>query len=339
MARVPGLLLVCVLFLSISSFLAADSAADFITVNGVTVSQDTYLGKLEQVEVQATKGGKKVSIPAGEYVIEQFITELLLVQLAEKEGVAPTAEQIDGKISFAKRTNSNVTAQLAMQGISEEDWRKQLRLQQAVANLLTKGVTVTDAEVKKSYDTQLDSAGSPFKTPEACHVSVISCENKARIDDAHKRLSSGKDFAEVAKDMSEDKSTAPYGGSVGWISSGMASVPEIIRITTFATPVGTYSKPVFLQNKDDKAWVIIKVDEKRPERLQSFDEVKELIREQLAVKKADRKAFDKRVADFVKESKIGVGADRFKDIPEMIKKNASIDVSVAQPAVSPGLAK
>lgn len=333
MARVAGYLLVCVLLLSVSSAVMADVGSDFITVNGVSVDLDSYYGRLERVKVQVTRGDKKALIPAGEYIVEQFITEMLITQLAEDENVAPTKEQIDAKINHAKRTNGNIEAQMEAQGITEEQWRTQLALQQAVVNVLTKGVAVTDAQIKKSYDEQASSASSPFKTPEACFVSVITCEQKITIDDVYKELQSGKDFATLAKAMSEDKSTAPSGGKVGWIAADMTSVPEIIRITTFGTSVGQYSKPIFLQDKQDKAWVIIRVDEKRPEKVQSFEEVKDFIREQLALKKADRKAYDKRLQDFVASSKIDVSAQRFKNIPAMMKKHASLDVSVGQPAV------
>ncbi len=333
MARVAGFVLLFVV-LSVSPGAGADSASDFITVNGVSIRQDEYYSKLEQVKIQATRGGKSVLIPAGEYVVQQCITQLLLTQLAEKENVAPTAEQIDAKIAYAKRGNANIEAQLKAQGISIEEWRRQIGMQQALINLITKGIEVSEEDLKKDYDTRVNSGS--FKMPEACNISVIACGDKARIDYVYKQLEAGKDFAKTARELSEDKTTAPDGGKVGWITSDMASVPEIVRITTFGTPEGKYSKPVFFQDKNDKTWAIIRVNEKRPAETQRFDEVKGLIREQLALKKANQKAFDKMVMDFVTTSDIKVSAERFKDIPAMIKRNATIDLSLTQPTGTAG---
>ena len=77
------------------------------------------------------------------------------------------------------------------------------------------------------------------------------------------------------------------------------------------------------------------VTSKRPEHVQSFGDVKEFLREQVAVKKSDSKAFDKLLSDFIAISKIDVSAARFKDIPAMIKKNATLDTILSQPALSP----
>lgn len=341
MPRAVVFALVCAAFLSISSFAVADDPKDFITVNGVSVSQDAFYGRLEDVRVQAaTKDGQKVSMPAGQYIVQQLISEMLLTQLAEKAQVVPTSDQIDAKIEYARRSSGgNFDAQLKLQGISSEEYRKQTALRQTMINLITKDIKVSDTEAKADYDLQMKEASCPFKKPEAYNFSVVTCRDKTRIDEAYKQLESGKEFASVAKEISEDQSTAPDGGKVGWLSADMTAIPEIIRITTFATLIGKYSKPVFLQDKQEKAWVIIKVDEKRVAEVQSFDQVKDIVKEQIAVKKADRKAFDKLLRDFVASSKIEVSADRFKDIATKVKTDAAIDASLAQPAVAPAVAK
>lgn len=307
--------------------LAGCGRKGLVNVNGEKVAKDEFYGRLERVPVQTVKGGKTVTVPAGQYVVEQIITERLLTQLAKKENVAPTEKQLDKKLAYLKK-NGNFAAQLRQSGVTEQEWKRQMTLQQSVVNVLTKGTKVTDAELKQAYEAEIKKVPSPFVRPEACHIAVIIAKSPEKIQKAYKLLEDGQDFGSVALQLSEDKNTAPYQGQVGWLSMDMSVVPMPIRVAAFACPVGKYSKPFNVQDKNDKAWVILKVDQKRRKTVQSFADVKDLIREQIAIAKSDRKPFNKSVQDFIADSKIVVNAERYSKVPEMMKKNAAVPANL-----------
>lgn len=337
MARVAGFLPVCAILLSFCPLVSADAAGDFIVVNGKPVGQDTYMEQLQDVKVAATRGGQRITIPAGEYVVRQIIQNILITQLAEKEGLTPTDAQIKAKMDFAEwSSHEGMAAELKMRGITKEQWRKEIALQQCLMNLLTKGIVVSDTEAKAEYERQLKAGSSPFQSPERCNFSVIACGDKTKADSVYKRLEVGEDFAKLAREQSEDKSTAPDGGRVGWLSADMTGAPEMVLLTAFGTQVGSYSKPVFVQDKANKAWIIIKVNEKMPEQVRSFEQVKDLVREQVAVKKADRKGFEKRLAEFARAASIEINSPRYKNLPSEIKNDAGTDLGDAVAPSSPG---
>ncbi|MGI6296362.1 MAG: peptidyl-prolyl cis-trans isomerase [Armatimonadota bacterium] len=312
------------------SALAGCGRKGLINVNGQKLTKDEFYLKLERVPVQTIKGGKQVAIPAGQYVIEQMIIEQLLTQLAKKEGVEATDEQIAAKLKYIKTsTGGNFLAQLKQQGMSEQDWKRQMALQQTVVNLIGKGSKVTDADVKREYDLELNKPNSQFKKPEAVFISVIMTETQAKADKAYKLLQDGQDFGSVALQLSEDKVTAPGQGRVGWVSKNMDVVPQAIRDAAFATGAGKYTKPFKVTDKASTAWIILRADSKRPASTDRYEDVKEMIKEQMSMKAADRKPFEEMLKKFMADSKITVNAERYKSVPEMMKKNAGVAADLA----------
>jgi len=316
-------LVTIVVLMTLVLALAGCGRKGLVNVNGERIAKDEFYARLERVPVQTMKGGRTVTVPAGQYVIEQIITERLLTQLAKKDNVAPTDAQMNKKLNYLKKTG-NFAAQLRQMGVTEQEWKRQMMLQQSVVNLLTQKTTVSNADLKKTYDVQIKKVPSPFVRPESCRIAVIICKTPEKIQRAYKLLQDGQDFGTVAMQLSEDKSTAPLQGQVGWLSMDMKVVPMPIRTAAFACPVGKYCQPFFVQDRADKAWVIVKVDQKRRKAVQSFGDVKDLIEEQVAVAKADRRPFNKELQAFIAESKIVVNADRYAKIPDMMKKSATV---------------
>lgn len=82
---------------------------------------------------------------------------------------------------------------------------------------------------------------------------------KEKIEGILKRARDGEDFANLAKEYSDDIGTAQNGGDLGWSNSGQF-VPEF-EDTMHATDIGVISEPVRTQF----GWHIIKVDGRRDE--------------------------------------------------------------------------
>lgn len=305
-----------------------------INVNGDKISKDEFYARLEQMQVPLMQGGRQVNVPAGELVIGKMIEEKLKQQLAKEEKVAPTDAQIEAKLKYLKaRSGGEFAQQLKASGTTQEEVKRQIRIEQSDINLKIKGVKVTDAEVKNAYDKLLAANPSPLKTSAQVHISLIIAKGQDKINNAYKLLQDKQEFGTVAMRLSEAPSKANGGSVPTWFSMDMLRLPkeqrppaQIVQ-TAFATPVGDYSKPIFIADKGWLAWVIVKTDQTRKATTKSFDSVKVLLREQLALSKADAKQYNDMIRKYISKSNIKVNAERYKRIPDMMKKNASASAS------------
>ncbi len=288
---------------------------NLITVNGDAVSKDEFYSRLEKVPVQTPTGTKM----AGEYVVEQLINERLVQEFAKEKGVAPTEEQIDKRVEeLRKRSGNRLPAMLQQNGMTLDELKGRLRVQQSFINVITKGVNIDEATVKKAYDEALKAPNSPFKRPDQIRTSIILVKDKAKIDKAYKMLQGGTDFGTVAMQLSEDE-TKNRQGIMGWLSRGMDKMPKVVEDTAFSLQIGKYSAPFEVQG----SWAIVKVDQRRPSKITSYNEVKDQIREQLLIQKGSSEAkFRDELKKFVGDAKMVVTLERYKDVPSNIKKQA-----------------
>jgi len=91
---------------------------------------------------------------------------------------------------------------------------------------------------------------------------------KAKIDDIYKKLQQGEDFAALAKQFSEDKSSANAGGQLNRFSSGELTSQEFEDHAFALKTPGEYSAPF----ESAFGWHIVKLTEKFP--VPAFETVK-----------------------------------------------------------------
>jgi peptidyl-prolyl cis-trans isomerase D len=148
-------------------------------------------------------------------------------------------------------------------------------------------VPVTDEEVRGFY--QANQA--EFQRPEQRRASqvlfrfppVATESDKRAIHDlaesVRKRVDAGEDIASLAKSMSQDTDTAPKGGDMGWLARGQGGpVSEAV----FATPVGKAAPVV----QSDLGFHVVKVTEQRAAGPAPFEEVRDFLKKQLEIRKA-----------------------------------------------------
>lgn len=90
---------------------------------------------------------------------------------------------------------------------------------------------------------------------------------KKTIDEIYQKLKQGEDFEALAKQFSQDKSTAPAGGKLNRFSSGELTSPEFEDQAFALQSPGDYSAPFQTQF----GWHIVKLIEKHP--LKTLEEV------------------------------------------------------------------
>jgi peptidyl-prolyl cis-trans isomerase SurA len=118
-----------------------------------------------------------------------------------------------------------------------------------------------------------------------------SAKAKSTIEDIYKKLKQGEDFAELAKQFSQDKATASIGGKLNSFASGELSSTEFEDQAFDLKNPGDFSAPFETQF----GWHIIKLIEKT--KLKSFEESKPDLENR--IKKDDR---SKLIANSVTEN-------------------------------------
>lgn len=130
---------------------------------------------------------------------------------------------------------------------------------------------VSDEQVRGEYEQYVKN----FPEVEEVRASHILVDEEAKAKDIIKKLNSGGDFAELAKENSTD-GTAQSGGDLGYFSKDDV-VPDFAA-AAFSTEPGSYSKaPV----KTEFGYHVIKVAEKRVRPPADYEQVKPYIEQEL----------------------------------------------------------
>ena len=184
-------------------------------------------------------------------------------------------------------------AALKKQGTTLSQYRKTAHVQVLVNKLaaaITKGITVTPAEVKAYYDKNKSSTYTTpeKKTPKSRAMRHILVKTLAEANKLYAQLQSGADFATLEKKHSLDTGTNQQGGILN-VSEGQ-TVKEYESVA-FALKTGTLSKPV--HSKQYGYFIIKPVADVKPPHVtpavtKSFDSVsKEITATLLGQKKND----------------------------------------------------
>lgn len=292
------------------------------TVNDQKVSAKEFNKALEAAKKQyQARFGIDFNSPQGKPmlaelkagVVDQLVEQTFLLAEAEKKGIKPTAEEIDAKMAEIKKQFPDDAAYkkaLSEFGTNEAELREQVRVGVTIEALMmdvTKDLSVSEDRLKAFYNENL----AQFKHEEevsAAHILIKTDatakdpkadEEKAlaKITDILKQIREGADFAELAKKHSEDPGSGAQGGDLGFFGRGRM-VPEFEK-TAFSMKDGEVSEPF----KTQFGYHIIKRNAYRPARTESYEEVKEQIRENLLAQERNQ-AFQTWIDAQKKDAKI-----------------------------------
>ncbi len=170
------------------------------------------------------------------------------------------------------------------------------------------GAAVTDAALQKAWDERYANA-APLKEYRAAHILV---ETETEAKELKAELDAGANFADLAKEASNDPGSGAEGGELGWFTTDTMVKPFGDAVVA-ATP-GKVTDPV----QSDFGWHLILVHESQEKPVPQLDEV----REELAAEVEDN-AVRAKVDEVTKAAKIekpGAGLD-----PALLKNSALID--------------
>jgi peptidyl-prolyl cis-trans isomerase SurA len=186
-------------------------------------------------------------------ILDQMIDYEILQQRAAKLNLAATDEDVNAKLTEVKAryTQEEFDKHLKDQGVSLDDYKRELRRNLTSAKLLNKEIeskiNITDAEISSYYASHKADFNLPEPRYNVAQIVVTTTaspqaasanlqDNKAsnevdakkKIQALSSKLESGEDFANLAMNFSEDPNTASNGGDMGFVfESQLRENPEV----------------------------------------------------------------------------------------------------------------
>lgn len=288
MIKKKSFLLFLTLIMSISLVISGCSSnktdAEVVAkVNGKTITKsyyDKYFSYQKRVaekngniapemwdeEVEGVEGGKTYLSLLTDRVLEDLISQEILIQKADKKNIKIEDSTVEEEIKGFKDTTekeTNFKNYLKDMEITEEYFKEIYKKGMIISKLVDETIVIEDKDIEEFHITNKEN----FIQIKARHILVEKEEEAlAIIED----LKSGADFAELAIAKSTGPS-GPDGGDLGYFNKGQM-VPEFEE-AAFSLEPGQISGVV----KTSFGYHVIKVEDKKD----TFEEVLTTNKEEL----------------------------------------------------------
>lgn len=259
-------------------------------VNGTPIDAAVFNKEMDKI----TQGGVRTIPPdrlskIRENILNRLIEEELLAQEIRRQEIQITQEELELEFEKYKarfKGEEQFQNYLKHGKTTIEEIQNRLKASLALSKLLVKlgKLSVTDGDVQRTYEAGIKMYTEPEQI-HALHLLVKAAENapaeqieaaKKKVEEALARLKKGEDFAVVVQEYSEDVMSKEKGGDLGFFRRGVM-VPKFEEAAFALKPGQMTQEPV----RTPFGFHIIKVLERKEERVRPLDEVAEQIRESL----------------------------------------------------------
>ncbi|MGD0436271.1 MAG: peptidylprolyl isomerase [Bryobacteraceae bacterium] len=259
---VPPALLLTLLLLSMTGCKRATSENVAATVNGRAI---TYSDLDKQFQAQFTASAERPSddqmVIQKLEVLRTLIDNEIMLQRAEKLGLMATDADVESRFAELKApyTQEEFQRQLAARKMSADDMKAQIKRDLSVTKLINKEITshisISDKDVTAFYNANKSSFNFPEPQVHLAQILVTPTpdpnvrnmkNDKAQNDDQARkkidmlvaRMRQGEDFGMLAQNFSEDPTSAPNGGDLGFVpdSALEKANPDIRKAIQAASP-------------------------------------------------------------------------------------------------------
>jgi peptidyl-prolyl cis-trans isomerase D len=188
---------------------------------------------------------------------------------------------------------------------SRSQWRapeyRALTLFEVMPADIAKPDEITDAEAQAAYDHNLAS----YTKAERRKVSQLVFDNREEATAAAEAIAGGKSFDEVAG----ERNLTAADTSLGLVAREQIIDPKVAE-AAFALASGTTSEAI----EGDFGWVVVRVDEVQPGEIRTFAEVKDEIKQNLAVELGRKRIIE--IFDEVEDAR--AAGETFQEIADKI---------------------
>jgi peptidyl-prolyl cis-trans isomerase C len=269
-------------------------------VDGSSIPKADFDREVSLVEQRLMNAGKPLIdsqlSKLKQEVLEQLINRELLYQESQRRGIKVRQAEVDEKLEAMKKNfpaEADFESVLNEAHLSEVELKSQiergLAIDEFITGKLVEKVTLSEEEVKAYYQSNSES----FKQQEQVRASHILIkvgpqEDQSKITSARmkiekiqQKLRQGEDFAALAKEFSQCPSGSK-GGDLGYFAQGQMAKP--FEDAAFALMPGEISDVV----ETTFGYHLIKVNDKTPETVLAFDDIKDGLKRYLTQQKVQQ---------------------------------------------------
>ncbi|AYE34471.1 peptidylprolyl isomerase [Clostridium septicum] len=238
-------------------------------------------------------------------MMNTLINEKILLKKAKDLNLIPEQAELDKEIQSridqlktTYGTEENFQKVLEASGHTDETFKKFIEEQviaQKATEYIFKDINISDEDVKAEYEKNKENYGEA----NVSHI-LIADENKAK--EIRERAANGEDFAELAKEFSEDPGSKDKGGDYGVIPYNSDKYVKEFVDGFKTLKEGEISQPV----KSQYGYHIIKATNVKN---YGFDDVKDEIKSELETAKK-KEAYNKTMEEWKNEIKVKTYEDK-----------------------------
>lgn len=261
-----GALVVLLLVVTWSWYQTSTKLQPAAVVGGSTISEADYISALKQ--------------KFGDQVLQDMVNREVVFQAAKQQGVTVDQAELDQEMaqireSYGSSSDSEFEQALIKQaGTTVEALRREITYQLLLQALATKDIVISDEELLTFYNNHPERYARPMQM----RLWQIVVATQQEAEQVAAELKQGANFQALAKERSIDSLTSGNGGDMGWLSLGDSRLPDEAQDVVADLETKKISAPMkFREN-----YVIYQMADRRKAEQQSFEQVKEAIRKELA---------------------------------------------------------
>ena len=258
---------------------------------------EVTLGEVQEFARLSGMGELSPESPQYEAIIAQIMPQLVEIEIAkayaQEQGITVSEQEVNEEMEVlkdqvAQQAQAQAQGQdvdrdaafegaLQQAGLTEEQLRQQIREQlpvQEVQERVAGTAGPSQEEVERFYE---ENKAAQFTTPQtrcARHI-LFNKDQREQAEEVKGQLEDGGDFAQLAKEFSQDPGSAEQGGDLGCLGRG-ETVPDF-EDAVFGAEQGEILGPV----ETEFGYHVIEVTDIREEATQPLSEVETQIRDQL----------------------------------------------------------
>ncbi len=232
------------------------------------VSPDTVVAEVNGKKYTAAEIDRMISILPAQYQQAAHSQTQILSQVFLMQRLAEDAAKagLDQKSPFKEQLEINRIQVLSTAELSDEQNTMKITPEEQQKYYKDNPDKFKEVKIRVIY---IAYNPTPGKAATDGKKIVTEAEAKAKIEDLAKQIQGGADFGKLARDVSDDKTSAAKDGEFGVIKQD-SGYPEAIKTAVFALKQGELSAPI----KQPNGFYLIRAEEINQK---SFDDSIQLI--------------------------------------------------------------
>ncbi|NLY51756.1 MAG: tetratricopeptide repeat protein [Firmicutes bacterium] len=269
-----------------TSLFGRTANAAVAVVNGTpipyTAFYQVYFNILQQQQLYGQPISGQMLGQIQYYALDQLINQQLLFQAAENAKIKVEEAAVNERYQAIQDSYSS-------KELFEEDLRNAGLTASSLKAMLRDSLKIEQLQEEVVKDVQVSEADikAAFEEVNARHILIKPADDSDGAREAALRqaeelieeLEAGADFAELAKEHSDDPGSGASGGELGWFGRGRMVEP--FEKAAFAAAVGEIVGPV----ESQFGYHIIQVTDRKEAEGDEFEQAKEELRQQLLQEK------------------------------------------------------